>query len=50
MGHHKSHRKGAPSRAFGILLVLGMILAIPLTAFLASLWRLIRDKYVAELI
>ncbi|HSF87377.1 MAG TPA: hypothetical protein VLG28_17195, partial [Acidimicrobiia bacterium] len=28
MGHHKSHRKGAPSRAFGILLVLGMILAI----------------------
>ena len=30
--------------------ILGMILAIPLTAFLASLWRLIRDKYVAELI
>lgn len=29
--------------------ILGMILAIPLTAFLASLWRLVRDKYVTEL-
>ena len=29
--------------------VLGMILAIPLTAFLASLWRLARDKYIPEL-
>lgn len=30
--------------------ILGMILAIPLTAFLASLWRLVRDKYVPEII
>ncbi len=30
--------------------ILGMVLAIPLTAFLASLWRLVRDKYIAELI
>lgn len=29
--------------------ILGMILAIPLTAFLASLWRLVRDKYVPEI-
>ena len=29
--------------------IMGMVLAIPLTAFLASVWRLIRDKYVAEL-
>lgn len=28
--------------------ILGMILAIPLTAFLASLWRLVRDKYLPE--
>ncbi len=30
--------------------VLGMILAIPLTAFLASFWRLVRDKYIPEII
>lgn len=30
--------------------ILGMILAIPLTAFLASLWRLARDKYIPEII
>ncbi len=30
--------------------ILGMILAIPLTAFLASLWRLVRDKYIPEII
>ena len=30
--------------------ILGMILAIPLTAFLASLWRLVKDKYVTELV
>jgi len=30
--------------------ILGMILAIPLTAFLASLWRLAREKYIAELV
>lgn len=29
--------------------ILGMILAIPLTAFLASLWRLARAKYIPEL-
>jgi predicted PurR-regulated permease PerM len=29
---------------------MGMILAIPLTAFLASLWRLVRDKYIPEII
>lgn len=29
--------------------ILGMILAIPLTAFLASLWRLARSKYIPEL-
>jgi len=30
--------------------IMGMILAIPLTAFLASLWRLVRDKYIPEII
>lgn len=30
--------------------ILGMILAIPLTAFLASLWRLARDKYIPEIV
>jgi predicted PurR-regulated permease PerM len=30
--------------------ILGMILAIPLTAFLASLWRLVREKYIPEII
>jgi len=30
--------------------ITGMILAIPLTAFLASFWRLARDKYIAELV
>lgn len=30
--------------------ILGMILAIPLTAFLASLWRLVREKYIPELL
>ncbi len=30
--------------------ILGMILAIPLTAFLASFWRLVRDKYIPEII
>lgn len=30
--------------------ILGMILAIPLTAFLASLWRLVREKYITELV
>ncbi len=30
--------------------ILGMILAIPLTAFLASLWRLAKDKYITELV
>lgn len=29
--------------------IMGMILAIPLTAFLASLWRLAREKYIPEL-
>lgn len=29
--------------------ILGMILAIPLTAFLASLWRFARDKYIPEI-
>jgi predicted PurR-regulated permease PerM len=28
--------------------ILGMILAIPLTAFLAVLWRLAREKYIGE--
>jgi predicted PurR-regulated permease PerM len=30
--------------------VMGMIFAIPLTAFLASVWRLVREKYVTELV
>ena len=30
--------------------ILGMILAIPLTAFLASLWRLAREKYIPEIL
>ena len=30
--------------------ILGMILAIPLTAFLASLWRLVKEKYLTELV
>ena len=30
--------------------ILGMILAIPLTAFLASMWRLAKDKYITELV
>jgi predicted PurR-regulated permease PerM len=30
--------------------ILGMILAIPLTAFLASLWRLAKEKYITELV
>ncbi len=30
--------------------ILGMILAIPLTAFLASLWRLARQKWIAEIL
>ncbi|MEE2636448.1 MAG: AI-2E family transporter [Acidobacteriota bacterium] len=30
--------------------ILGLILAIPLTAFLASLWRLARDKYIPEIL
>lgn len=30
--------------------ILGMILAIPLTAFLASLWRLAREQYIPEIL
>jgi predicted PurR-regulated permease PerM len=30
--------------------ILGMIFAIPLTAFLASLLRLVREKYITELV
>jgi predicted PurR-regulated permease PerM len=30
--------------------ILGMILAIPLTAFLVVLWRLAREKYIGELV
>jgi predicted PurR-regulated permease PerM len=30
--------------------IMGMIFAIPLTAFLASVWRLAREKYVTELV
>ena len=30
--------------------ILGLILAIPLTAFLASLWRLAREKYIPEIL
>ncbi len=29
--------------------ILGMILAIPLTAFLVVLWRLAREKYIGQL-
>jgi predicted PurR-regulated permease PerM len=30
--------------------ILGMILAIPLTAFLVVFWRLAKDKYIGELV
>jgi predicted PurR-regulated permease PerM len=30
--------------------ILGMILAIPLTAFLVVFWRLAKEKYVRELL
>jgi predicted PurR-regulated permease PerM len=30
--------------------ITGMILAIPLTAFLASLWRLAKEKYITEIV
>ena len=30
--------------------ILGMILAIPLTAFLVVFWRLLREKYITELV
>lgn len=30
--------------------IMGVIFAIPLTAFLASLWRLVREKYMTELV
>ena len=30
--------------------ILGMILAIPLTAFLTVFWRLAKEKYILELI
>lgn len=30
--------------------ILGMMLAIPLTAFLASLWRLAKEKYITEIV
>ncbi len=30
--------------------ITGMLLAIPLTAFLASLWRLVKEKYIAEIV
>ena len=30
--------------------IMGMIFAIPLTAFLASLWRLVKEKYMTELV
>jgi predicted PurR-regulated permease PerM len=30
--------------------VMGMLLAIPLTAFLASLWRLAKEKYISEIV
>lgn len=30
--------------------IFGLILAIPLTAFLASLWRLAREKYIGEIL
>ncbi len=30
--------------------IFGMILAIPLTAFLVVFWRLAREKYMSELV
>ena len=30
--------------------ILGMILAIPLTAFLVSFWRLAKEKYIPEIV
>ncbi len=30
--------------------IMGLIFAIPLTAFLASVWRLVKEKYVTELV
>ena len=30
--------------------ILGMILAIPLTAFLVVFWRLAKDRYIGELL
>ena len=33
-----------------LLGVLGMILAVPLTAFLVAFWRLAREKYIEELV
>jgi predicted PurR-regulated permease PerM len=30
--------------------IMGMVFAIPLTAFLASLWRLVKEKYITELV
>jgi len=30
--------------------ILGMIMAIPLTAFLVVFWRLVREKYIGELL
>ena len=30
--------------------ILGMILAIPLTAFLVVFWRLAREKYIFEIV
>jgi predicted PurR-regulated permease PerM len=30
--------------------IMGMILAIPLTAFLVVFWRLAREKYIQELV
>jgi len=30
--------------------VMGMLLAIPLTAFIASMWRLAKEKYISELV
>jgi predicted PurR-regulated permease PerM len=30
--------------------ILGLIVAIPLTAFLASLWHLAREKYIPEIV
>ena len=30
--------------------IMGMILAIPLTAFLVVFWRLAKEKYISELV